>query len=104
MLHFDARAARRDTSHQESCRAWWIRLALVLAASVAAIPAAAQWSYRAPNVPRTAAGAVDVRAPTPRTADGRVDLSGVWQTDSKYNFNLAADLKPEDIPMLPAAR
>ena len=77
---------------------------MVLAACAAAIPAEAQWSYRAPNLPRTATGAVDMRAPAPRTPDGRVDLSGVWQTDSKYNFNLAADLKPEDVPMLPAAR
>jgi hypothetical protein len=47
---------------------------------------------------------VDLTAPPPRTAWGTVDLSGVWQTDIKYNFNFAADLKPEDVPMLPAAR
>jgi hypothetical protein len=64
----------------------------------------AQWSYRDPNAPRTADGNVDVKAPAPRTAAGTVDLSGIWQTDGKYNFNLAADLKPEAIVMLPWAQ
>jgi hypothetical protein len=40
----------------------------------------------------------------PRTAAGTVDLSGIWQTDVKFNANIAADLKPGDVPMLPAAR
>jgi hypothetical protein len=62
----------------------------------------AQWIYRAPDVPRIN-GAVDLAAPAPRTAAGTADLSGVWQTDIKYNANLAADLRPEDVPMLPAA-
>jgi hypothetical protein len=56
------------------------------------------------NAPRTADGQVDVKAPTPRTAAGTVDLSGIWQTDVKYNSNLAADLKPDDIVMLPWAQ
>jgi hypothetical protein len=61
----------------------------------------AQWRYRDPNAPRTADGRVDAKAPPPRTATGTVDLSGIWQTDVKYNFNLAADLKPGDVVMLP---
>jgi hypothetical protein len=64
----------------------------------------AQWSYRDPTAPRTADGQVDVKAPTPRTAAGTVDLSGLWQTDTKYNFNLAADLKPDAVVMLPWAQ
>jgi hypothetical protein len=63
----------------------------------------AQWSYRDPNAPRAADGSVNVNAPTPRTATGAVDLSGLWQTDTKYNFNLAADLKPGDVIMTPWA-
>ena len=55
-------------------------------------------------MPRTSSGAVDLKAPTPRTPAGIVDLSGIWQTDIKFNANLAADLKPGDVPMLPAAR
>jgi hypothetical protein len=64
----------------------------------------AQWRYRDPTAPRTADGKVDVKAPPPRTASGTVDLSGIWQTDIKYNFNLGADLKPDDIVMLPERR
>jgi hypothetical protein len=63
----------------------------------------AQWSYRDPSAPRHADGSVNVNAPAPRTASGRVDLSGIWQTDGKYNFNLAADLKPGDVIMTPWA-
>jgi len=64
----------------------------------------AQWRYRDPNAPRLPDGKIDVKAPAPRTPAGTVDLSGIWQTDVKYNFNLGADLKPEDIVMLPWAQ
>jgi hypothetical protein len=64
----------------------------------------AQWRYRDPSAPRLADGTIDVKAPAPRTASGTVDLSGIWQTDLKYNFDLAADLKPGEIVMLPAAQ
>src|SRR5678816_3136591 len=64
----------------------------------------AQWRYRDPNAPRLPDGKIDVKAAAPRTPAGTVDLSGIWQTDVKYNFNLAVDLKPEDIVMLPWAQ
>src|SRR3954464_16030513 len=41
----------------------------------------AQWlNYRAPGIPRTADGKVDLAAPPPRTPDGKPDLSGVWKS------------------------
>jgi hypothetical protein len=42
----------------------------------------AQWfDWRSPLVPRTAGGQPNLGAPVPRTADGAVDLSGLWVPD-----------------------
>ena len=43
-------------------------------------------------------------APAPRTPDGKPDLTGVWEPDGpKYLRNLAADLKPGEVPFQPAS-
>ena len=74
---------------------------------MATAPAGAQWdSYPWKNVPRTADGKVDLNAPARRMADGKPDLSGFWMPENavKHLLNLAADLKPEDVPLQPWAR
>jgi hypothetical protein len=61
------------------------------------------WPWK--NMPRTPDGKIDLNAPPRRTLDGKVDLSGFWvPADSvKYLLNLAADLRPDQVPLQPWA-
>jgi|SRR5881396_4218067 len=62
-------------------------------------PVQAQWTkVPAAAIPRTPDGKPNLSAPAPRLPDGRPDLSGVWEPNGRYVQNLAADLKPEDVP------
>ena len=57
-----------------------------------AAPVCAQWpSHPTPNVPRKADGTVNTTAPAPRTADGKPDLSGLWEI---YLSSIAAAPPP----------
>ena len=70
-----------------------------------ATPLPAQWlGYRIPGVPRTADGKVNLSAPTPKASDGKPDLSGFWESDGTYFYDLAKDLKPGDVVMQPWAK
>jgi hypothetical protein len=94
--------------------------AVVLAALLVSAPARAQWaSIPDRSIPQTAAGKPDLSAPAPKTRR-KPDLSGVWMPDAeplpagvhtvegdhpfpRYMINIAADMKPEDVPLQPRA-
>jgi len=50
----------------------------------------AQWlNYPAPGTPRTSDGKPNLRAPAPRVAGGKPDLSGTWQVHATSLEGLA---------------
>ena len=66
--------------------AWRIQRRVLIVAAMIAIagpflPVEAQWfKHPSPGAPRTASGAIDLAAATPRLTNGKPDLSGVWMT------------------------
>ena len=80
-----------------------------------AAPAVAQWvNYPTPGLPRLADGKPNLSAPAPHTAEGRPNLSGIWAAECNVYgkdacftrsmfFDLAKDLKPDDVQMTPWA-
>jgi len=79
--------------------------AVAALAFLMAPPAGAQWLDRkTPGIPRTKDGKPDLNAPAPRK-DGHVDIQGIWEPNGlKYLINIAADLKPADVPFQPWAK
>jgi hypothetical protein len=84
-------------------------------ATVVVCTARAQWSnYATPGIPRLPDGKPNLSAPARRAPDGKPDLSGIWAVecgiyglDSCFTrslfFDLAKDLKPEEVQMTPWA-
>jgi len=85
--------------------------ALLATATVAAFafmlsaPAVAHWlDYSTPGIPRLPNGQPNLEAPAPTTADGKPDLSGLYDIDSGRLFqDIAADIRPQDFPIQPWA-
>ena len=64
----------------------------------------AQWTKVPPkDMPRTPDGKVNLTAPAPSLADGKPDLSGVWNPPNGYLRDLAKDIK-DPIPFQPWAK
>ena len=67
--------------------------------------APAQWvRVPLPGTPRASDGKPDLSAPAPRTADGRIDLAGIWRRRERPDFltNIAVEL-PGGAPLRPEA-
>jgi hypothetical protein len=98
--------------------AWPLAVALAIVASLASVPAGAQWvGYATAGAPRKADGKVDMTAPVPRLTNGKPDFSGIWISDrteegqetlsdasslpsGRHMANMGVDM-PEGLPYQP---
>jgi hypothetical protein len=102
---------------------------VVMALAAVSVNAPAQWlNYPTPGTPRTRDGKPNLTTPVRRAANGKPELSGVWQVEptpvqeltrlfgniraldvpgdeagafNKYIVNILADFKPEEAPLRP---
>jgi hypothetical protein len=68
-------------------------------------PLAGQWRKLPKVFPVATDGKPNLSAPVPGNKDGHPDLSGIWEPSAnKYVRDIAADLKPDNVPFQPWAK
>src|SRR5690242_8646169 len=76
------RSIRRDSRRRFPMTIVLRLTAVVIVAAAMSVPAFAQWlTYPTAGVPRLPNGSPNLQAPTPRTADGKPDFSGIWEPE-----------------------
>lgn len=81
------------------------RIAIAAAICLLPVSLCGQWfDVPTPGIPRTADGKANLKAPAPRTPDGKPDLTGLWRPElNSYNLNVVQSLKEEAEFFRPAA-
>jgi hypothetical protein len=78
-------------------------MALAVVCVLAAAPAAQWFNHPTAGIPRNPDGKANLSAPAPMQADGKPDLSGLWQPADILIGDIAKNLKPGSVPFQPWA-
>jgi hypothetical protein len=79
----------------------WLWMAAVAMMSA---PVSAQWlKHPTAGIPRTPDGKANLAAPAPKTADGKIDISGLWMSADVLVGDIAKNLPPGSVPFQPWA-